>query len=120
MMVDSSFVYLFFYIDSMFHSRYLTSRRQPTVKQLDKLRQEGINRGPNFLTWFREHVNPDFFIYIIFNHLTNLVGSQCVVAGNVHVDLCQLSYRSATAKSYFGMTSTGFASVQLFLKLLAL
>jgi hypothetical protein len=61
MMVHSSFVYLFFYIDSMFDLRYLTSRRQPMVKQLDKLRREGINGGPNFLTWFREHVNPDFF-----------------------------------------------------------
>jgi hypothetical protein len=40
------------------------------------------------------------FYSIIFNHLTNLVGSQCVLAGNVHVDLRQLSYRSVTAKSY--------------------
>jgi hypothetical protein len=59
MVVHSSFVYLFFYIDNMFNFKYLTSRRQPTMKQLDKLRQEGINGGPNFLTWFREHVNSD-------------------------------------------------------------
>jgi hypothetical protein len=59
MVVHSSFVYLFFYIDNMFNFKYLTSRHQPTMKQLDKLRQEGINGGPNFLTWFREHVNSD-------------------------------------------------------------
>jgi hypothetical protein len=92
MVVHNSFVYLFFYIDSIFDLRYLTSHRQPTTKQSDKLYQKGINGGPNFLTWFREHVNPDLFIYIlfcsiIFNHLTNLVGLQCVVAGNVHADL---------------------------------
>jgi hypothetical protein len=103
-MVHSSFVY----IDSMFDSRYLTSCRQPTAKQLDKLRREGINGGPNFLTWFREHVNPDFFIYIIFNYLTNLVGSQCVVAGNVHADLRQLSYGSVTAKHYGRYDINGF------------
>jgi hypothetical protein len=33
------------------------------VKQLDKLRWEGIHGGPNFLTWFKEYVNP---------HLTSL------------------------------------------------
>jgi hypothetical protein len=36
----------------------------------------------------------------MFNHLTYLIGSQCVLAGNVHVDLRQLSYRSVVAKSY--------------------
>ena len=58
MVVRGSFVYLFVYIDSMFDSKYLTSGRQPTAKQLDKLRREGIHGGPSFLTWFREHVNP--------------------------------------------------------------
>jgi hypothetical protein len=66
MVVHSSFVYLFICVDSMFDSRYLTSHRQPTMKQLDKLRREGINGGPHFLSWFRERVNPDhLYIYII-------------------------------------------------------
>jgi hypothetical protein len=37
---------------------------------------------------------------IMFNHLTYLIGSQCVLADNVHVDLRQLSYGSVVAKSY--------------------
>jgi hypothetical protein len=61
MVVHSSFVYLFIYNDSMFNLTYLTSGRQPMVKQLDKLGREGIHGGPNFLTWFREHVNPYLF-----------------------------------------------------------
>jgi hypothetical protein len=89
----------------MFDSKYLTSDRQPTMKQLDKPRREGIHGVLNFLTWFREHVNPHLISYlslicIIFNHLTYLIGSQCVLGGNVHADLRQLSYESVTAKSY--------------------
>jgi hypothetical protein len=89
----------------MLDLKYLTSGRQPTMKQLDKLRWEGIHGGPNFLTWFSEHINLHLTSYlyvtcIMFNHLTYLFGSQCVLAGNVHVDLCQLSYESITAKSY--------------------
>jgi hypothetical protein len=67
----------------MFDSKYLSSGWQLTARQLDKLRQEGIHGGPNFLTWFREHVNPelssDFSVTcIMFNHLTNLIGySMC-------------------------------------------
>jgi hypothetical protein len=49
----------------MLDLRYLTSGRQTMVKQLDKLHQEGINGGPNFLTWFREHVNTAL-LYILF------------------------------------------------------
>jgi hypothetical protein len=37
-------------IDIMFDLKYLTSSWQPMTKQLDKLRQEGIHGGPNFLT----------------------------------------------------------------------
>jgi hypothetical protein len=81
--------------------------------QLDKLCREGIRGGPNFLTWFREHVNPYltfdlFVICIMFNHLTYLIGSQCVLAGNVHVDLCQLSYKSVTVKNYGRYDVNGF------------
>jgi hypothetical protein len=89
----------------MFDLKYVPFGRQPTVRQLDKLRREGICGGPNFLTWFREHVNPYLtsdisVICNMFNHLTYLIGSQCVLAGNVHADLRQLSYRSIIAKSY--------------------
>jgi hypothetical protein len=76
----------------MFDSKYLPSGQQPTARQLDKLRQEGIHEGSNFLTWFTELINPYLtsdlsVICIIFNHLTYLIGSQCVLAGNVHADL---------------------------------
>jgi hypothetical protein len=47
----------------MFDSKYLPSGWQPMMKQLDKLHRKGIHLGPNFLTWFKEHVNP---------HLTSL------------------------------------------------
>jgi hypothetical protein len=89
----------------MFDLKYVTSGRQPTARQLDKLRWERIHGEPNFLTWFREHVNSYLpsdisVICIMFNHLTYLIGSQCVLASNVHVDLRQLSYRCIVAKNY--------------------
>jgi hypothetical protein len=64
----------------MFNLKYLTSARQPTVKQLDKLYWEGIHGVPNFLTWFKERVNPHLtsglsVTCIMFNHLTYLIGS---------------------------------------------
>jgi hypothetical protein len=97
----------------MFNSKYLTSSQQPMVKELDKLHQEGIHGGPNFLTWFREHVNPHLTSYIsmtciMFNHLTYLIGLQCVLAGNVHADLRQLPYENVTAKSYGWYDVNGF------------
>jgi hypothetical protein len=52
----------------MFDLKYLTSSWQPTTKQLDKLRQEGIHGVPNFLTLFKEHVNP---------HLTSGLSVRC-------------------------------------------
>jgi hypothetical protein len=63
----------------MFDSIYLPSSRQPAVRQLDKLRREGVHGGPNFLTWLREHVNPElsydlFVTCSMFNHLTDLIG----------------------------------------------
>jgi hypothetical protein len=44
----------------------------------------------------------------MFNHLTYLIGSQCVLAGNVHAELCQLSYGSVIAKSYGQYDVNGF------------
>jgi hypothetical protein len=97
----------------MFDSKYLPSGRQPTVRQLDKLRWEGIHGRSNFLTWFREHVNPDLIsdlsvTCIMFNHLTYLIDSQCVLVSNVYADLCQLSYGSVVAKSYGRYDVNGF------------
>jgi hypothetical protein len=97
----------------MFNSKYLSSSRQPMVRQLDKLCGEEIHGGANFLTWFREHVNPYLtsdlsMICIMFNHLTFVIGSQCVLAGNVHADLRQLLYRSIAAKSYGRYDINGF------------
>jgi hypothetical protein len=97
----------------MFDSKYLPSGRQPTARQLDKLRREGIYGGSNFLTWFREHVNLELtsdlsVVCIMFNHLTYLIGSQCVLVSNVHADLRQLSYESIVAKSYGRYDVNGF------------
>jgi hypothetical protein len=97
----------------MFNSKYLTSSQQPTAKQLDKLHREGIHGGPNFLTWFKEHVNSHLTSYlsmtcIMFNHLTYLISSQCVLTSNVHADLRQLSYGSIIAKSYSRYDVNGF------------
>lgn len=44
----------------------------------------------------------------MFNHLIDPYGLQCVLAGNVHVDLRQLSYGSVTAKSYGRYDVNGF------------
>jgi hypothetical protein len=106
----------------MFDLKYLPFGRQPMVKQLDKL--EGIHGGTNFLTWFKEHVNPHFTFdlsvtYIMLNHLTYLIGLLCVLVGNVHADLRQLSYESVFVKSYGRYDVNEFHSVQPFLKFLA-
>jgi hypothetical protein len=96
----------------MFDSKYLPSGQQLTVRQLDKVCREGIHGGPNFLTWFREHVNPNLnsdlsVICIMFNHLTTyLVHS--VATSNVHADLWQLSYGNIVAKSYGRYDVNGF------------
>jgi hypothetical protein len=63
----------------MFDSKYLSSGLQPTVRQFDKLHREGIHGGPNFLSWYREHVNPELSFdlsvtCIMFNHLTDPIG----------------------------------------------
>jgi hypothetical protein len=71
----SALLYMYSNMDEMkqyFDSRYLTSHRQPMTKQLDNLRWEGINGGPNFLTWFREHVNLDL-LYIYYSALLSLI-----------------------------------------------
>jgi hypothetical protein len=42
MVVHGSCVYVFIEFDSVFDLKYLSSGRQPTVRQLDKLRWERI------------------------------------------------------------------------------
>jgi hypothetical protein len=44
----------------------------------------------------------------MFNHLTYVMGSQCVLARNIHAGLRQLSYESITAKSYGRNDVNGF------------
>jgi hypothetical protein len=45
---------------------------------------------------------------IVFNHVTYLIGLQCVLASNVHADLCQLSYDNVTVQSYGQYDNNGF------------
>jgi hypothetical protein len=45
---------------------------------------------------------------VMFNHLTYLIGSQCVLVGNVHTELCQLSYGNVIAKGYGRYDVNGF------------
>jgi hypothetical protein len=107
----------------MFNSKYLTSNRQQTVKQLDKLHPKGIHGGIKFLTWFKEHVNSHLtsglsVTCIMFNHLPYLIGLQCVLAGNVHAAYVSCRTDVLLPKVTIGMTSMGFASFESFLKLL--
>jgi hypothetical protein len=39
-----------------YHKTYWKRSGQPTLKQLDSMRQHGVKGGPNFLKWFRLHV----------------------------------------------------------------
>jgi hypothetical protein len=42
---------------------YWTSRVQPTLKQLDHMREHGLKDGPSFSKWFRQHV---IYLFILF------------------------------------------------------
>jgi hypothetical protein len=39
-----------------FDKTYWTSCEQPTLKQLDHMRENGLKCGPSFPKWFRQHV----------------------------------------------------------------
>jgi hypothetical protein len=39
-----------------FDKTYWKSREQPTIKQLDHMREFGVKGGPSFTKWFRTHV----------------------------------------------------------------
>jgi hypothetical protein len=40
----------------MFDKTYWKSREQPTMKQLDHMREHVIKGGPSFVKWFHTHV----------------------------------------------------------------
>jgi hypothetical protein len=48
-----------------FDKTYWTSHVQPTLKQLNHMREHGLKGGPNFLKWFRQHV-----IYLFIHFLS--------------------------------------------------
>jgi hypothetical protein len=50
--------YLITYLSySKFDENNWTYSHQPTSKQLDTMRQHGRQGRPNFVDWFRDHVN---------------------------------------------------------------
>jgi hypothetical protein len=46
-----------------FDKTYWTSREQPTLKQLDYMREHGLKGGPSFPKWFCQHV---IYLFILF------------------------------------------------------
>jgi hypothetical protein len=56
----------------MFDKIYWKRSGQPTLKQLDSMRQHGVKGGPIFLKWFRLHVIFCFtpFSFLIVIHLS--------------------------------------------------
>jgi hypothetical protein len=72
-------IYIFLLCNSEFNVQTWRSDRQPTQKQLDNMRQSGIQGRPNLVTWFKEHA---------------------LRASNVHSDLRQLSYGYVTVGRY--------------------
>jgi hypothetical protein len=54
-----------FFLPSEFHKKNWKLRRQPTSNQVEAMRRDGINGGPNFLSWFQDYVK-------IFYHITLL------------------------------------------------
>jgi hypothetical protein len=46
-----------------FDKTYWASRVQPTLKQMDHMHEHGLKDGPNFPTWFRQHV---IYLFILF------------------------------------------------------
>jgi hypothetical protein len=46
-----------------FDKTYWTSHVQPTLNQLDHMREHGLKCGPSFLKWFRQHA---IYLFILF------------------------------------------------------
>jgi hypothetical protein len=56
---------LSFFFSEFDKENWRSSRnRQPTAKQLDNLRLNGLHGGPNFISWIRDHVSLVFFVLI--------------------------------------------------------
>jgi hypothetical protein len=47
----------------MFDKTYWTSHMKSTLKQLDHMHEHGLNGGPSFPKWFRQHV---IYLFVIF------------------------------------------------------
>jgi hypothetical protein len=80
-------IYVFLLCNREFDAQTWRSDHQPTQKQLDNMRQSGIQGRPNFVTWFKEHA---------------------LRASNVHPDLRQLSYGYITVRRYGRYDVNGF------------
>jgi hypothetical protein len=50
---------------SEFHKKNWKLSRQPTSNQVEVMRRDGINRGPNFLSWFRDYVKISYHITLL-------------------------------------------------------
>jgi hypothetical protein len=53
-----------------FDKTYWASHVQPTLKQLDHMREHGLKGGPSFLKWFRQHV---IYLFISFLNFTSSI-----------------------------------------------
>ncbi|WVZ85316.1 hypothetical protein U9M48_032260 [Paspalum notatum var. saurae] len=71
-----------------FQRQNWTSKKQPTSKQLDKMRRDGIDGKPNFLDWFKIYCKE--------------------VDGEVHKDLVQLSEGRVSVRSHGRYDVNGF------------
>jgi hypothetical protein len=53
-----------------FDKTYWTSYVQPTLKQLDHMREHVLKGGPSFPKWFRQHV---IYLFIFFLNFTSSI-----------------------------------------------
>jgi hypothetical protein len=47
---------------SEFHKQNWKHRHQPMSNQVEAMRRDGINREPNFLSWFQDYVKTSYHI----------------------------------------------------------
>jgi hypothetical protein len=73
----------------MFDKIYCKRSEQPTLKQLNHMRDHGIQGGPSFTKWFRTHV-----IYLL------LIFMKCMKDCNISSDLRQLAHGQVKALEY--------------------
>ncbi|WVZ94457.1 hypothetical protein U9M48_040345 [Paspalum notatum var. saurae] len=86
----SAYLYMYANIKEMdpyfaeFQRQTWTSKKQPSIKQLEKMRRDGIDGKPNFTDWFKIYCKE--------------------INGKVHEDLVQLSEGRVTVKSHGRMS----------------